>query len=125
MAVVRWIHTAMNWAMILLVAMMLPASCIVHCHLHPHGPTETHKIFVCHPMDALQHNSNGQALTHDVTLRAIHEVFLPFLVLVIILLGFMGVFQGQHIQFSWISPLRTPPPRLRTSRKLAFSQQAS
>jgi|GEM_PF-4754530 len=111
MVVGCWIDKLMYWAFLLLVAIMLPVSCIIHCHRNSPDHSVLRGLFVCHPLDTLQHQHSAQVHAHGVPLRATHEVALLFLALLPILMRFVVVTHAQPRLLEWIPPLHTPPPR--------------
>lgn len=70
----RWLHNFINWATVILVAAMLPVSCIVHCHGTGGVEEPSLSFYVCHPFSTVDNNVPQQMQAHEAVLRATHEV---------------------------------------------------
>jgi hypothetical protein len=111
MTMTRGYQQFVQWITVLLVAGMLPLSCIVHCHVTTSTPQTTSNFFVCHPFTTIDDDSPQHLHANTVALRATHEVAIPLsLILLVLTLGStLSSLQRAHAH--WYPLPLTPPPR--------------
>jgi hypothetical protein len=112
MVKIRWRYNLIHWITVVLVAGMLPLSCIIHCHVHTTPvKTSTHTLFVCHPLTTIDTDSPQHLHAQSVVLRATHEVAILLSLILISLLLHSSVAQRQYAFVRWYPASCTPPPR--------------
>lgn len=101
----------MHWFTVLLVAGMLPLSCIVHCHVTAPVHTATPGLYVCHPFTTVDADSPQHLHAHTVPLRATHEVAIPLSLVIMSIALKSTILSGRRTHARWYPHLNTPPPR--------------
>jgi hypothetical protein len=107
----RWYDNLIHWITILLVAGMLPLSCIVHCHTNAPVDTPTIGFYVCHPFTSVDTDTPQHVNAHHVMIRATHEfaIQLAFMLISMVLLSPISL--QHHTYARWYALSTTPPPR--------------
>jgi hypothetical protein len=111
MTMTRGYQQLVRWITVLLVAGMLPLSCIVHCHVTAPTPQTTSAFFVCHPFTTIDNDSPHHLHANTVALRATHEVAIPLALILMIMTLRSTLSWMQRTHTHWYPLPNTPPPR--------------
>lgn len=101
----------MQWFTVLLVAGMLPLSCIVHCHVTTPVHVATPGFYVCHPFATVDTEHPQHLHAQTVALRATHEVAIPLMLGIMSIALQSTIIVGRRTHTRWYPRPITPPPR--------------
>jgi hypothetical protein len=108
----RWHYNLIHWITVVLVAGMLPLSCIIHCHVHAVPVNiSAHTLFVCHPSTTINADSPQHLHAQTIMLRATHEFAILLSLIIMSQLLRSSVTQLQYTYTCWHPSPITPPPR--------------
>ncbi len=96
---------------VLLVASILPLSCIVHCRVNSPNPSASTELFVCHPFDRINAETPQHLNAHTVVLRATHEVAILLVCVLALMMPRSTLVIYQYTYNNWLHIPLTPPPR--------------